>query len=297
MQKRFHFITALFFVSFAACTVGKNYQRPELLLPQQFNNIVSVAPSDTSIGDMNWRNFFTDTTLQALIDHALAGNFDVQLAMKRIEEANAYMKQVKMNYVPTVSAQVSASTSLPSDNSLNGKSLESFIGQSHLEDYTLSVGTSWEADVWGKIKRQKEVAQANYMQSYEALKAVQTSLVANIANGYFNLLSLDEQLNITRKNLALSDTLVQMMRLQKQAGSVTELAVQQTEVQRQTAAILVPQLEQQIAIQENAIRILSGELPSSVTRYVQLKNAMVWNDLPTGVPAAMISRRPDVRER
>lgn len=297
MQKRFQFITALFFVSLAACTVGKNYQRPELLLPQQFNNMPSVAPSDTSIGDANWRNFFTDTTLQALIDHALAGSFDIQLAMKRIEEANAYMKQVKMNYVPAVSVQVSASTSLPSDNSLNGKSLESFIGQSHLEDYTLSIGASWEADVWGKIKRQKEVAQANYMQSYEALKAVQTSLVANIANGYFNLLSLDEQLNITRKNLALSDTLVQMMRLQKQAGSVTELAVQQTEVQRQTAAILVPQLEQQIAIQENAIRILSGELPSSVARYVQLKNAMAWNDLPTGVPAAMISRRPDVRER
>jgi outer membrane protein, multidrug efflux system len=106
---------------------------------------------------------------------------------------------------------------------------------------------------------------------------------------------LDTQLDITRKNLALSDTIVQMMRLQKRAGQVTELAVQQAEVQSQTAALLVPQLEQEIAIQENTIRILSGELPSPIIRSVQLNSFNAGNDLPTGLPAAMISRRPDVR--
>jgi NodT family efflux transporter outer membrane factor (OMF) lipoprotein len=180
---------------------------------------------------------------------------------------------------------------------LNGKSLQSFIGQDHLEDYTLAVGLSWELDVWGKIKRQKEAALANYLQTYEGARAVQTSLIANIANSYFNLLMLDTQLDITRKNLALSDTIVQMMRLQKQAGQVTELAVQQTEVQRHTAALLIPQLEQQIAIQENTIRILSGELPAPITRSAELVNIHMWDDLPTGVPAAMLSRRPDVRAR
>jgi NodT family efflux transporter outer membrane factor (OMF) lipoprotein len=292
MQKRFQFFIALFFV--ASCTVSKNYKRPEVELPQQFAN---MAPSDTSVGDMNWRNFFGDTTLVRLIDQALAGSYDLQLAKKRIDEAAQYVKQAKMNYVPSVNAQASASTTSPSDNSLNGKSLQSFIGQDHLEDYTLVVGLSWELDVWGKIKRQKEAALANYLQTYEGARAVQTSLIANIANSYFNLLMLDTQLDITRKNLALSDTIVQMMRLQKQAGQVTELAVQQTEVQRHTAALLIPQLEQQIAIQENTIRILSGELPAPITRSAELVNIHMWDDLPTGVPAAMLSRRPDVRAR
>jgi multidrug efflux system outer membrane protein len=294
MQKRFQFFIALFLVTLAACTVSKNYERPEVELPKQFNN---TAPSDTSIGDMNWRNFFGDTTLIRLIDNALKGNYDLQLAMKRIDEAKAYVKQAKMNYVPEVFAQASASTSTPSDNSLNGKSLQSFIGKDHVEDYTLSLGLSWEIDVWGKCQRQREAALANYLQTYDGARAVQTTLIANIANSYFNLLMLDTQLDITRKNLALSDTIVRMMHLQKQAGQVTELAVQQAEVQRQTAALLVPQLEQEIAIEENAIHILSGELPAPVKRSAELTDINVWDDLPTGVPAEMLSRRPDVRAR
>src|SRR5690349_12076667 len=158
MQKRFQFFIALFFATIASCTVSKNYERPELELPQQFGN---AAPSDTSIGDMNWRNFFGDTTLIQLIDKALKGNYDLQLAVKRINEAEAYVKQAKMNYVPAVGAQLSASSSTPSDNSLNGKSLQSVIGKDHVEDYSLNVGVSWEIDVWGKIKRQKEATLAN----------------------------------------------------------------------------------------------------------------------------------------
>src|SRR6266487_799384 len=110
MQKRFQFFIALFIVVLTACTVGKNYQRPELELPQQFGN---TAPSDTSIAGMEWKKFFTDTTLQRLIEHALAGNFDLQIAMKRINEAQAYVKQAKMNYAPEVETQASASTSSP----------------------------------------------------------------------------------------------------------------------------------------------------------------------------------------
>ena len=190
----------------------------------------------------------------------------MQLAVKRIEEAQAYVKQAKMNYVPTVDVSASATTSNPSNNSLDGKSLASFIGKNHVEDYTLSATVSWDVYSWGKIKYQKEAALANYLQTYEGVRTVQTTLIAEVATGYYNLLMLDEQLNIAQKNVALTDTLVNMMRLQKTAGQVTELAVQQTEVQQQTAALLIPQLEQQIMIQENTIKILSGELPSSINR-------------------------------
>ena len=164
-----------------------------------------------------------------------------------------------------------------------------------MEDYTLSATVSWDIYSWGKIKYQKEAALANYLQSYEGARTVQTTLIAEIATGYYNLLMLDEQRNIAQKNIALTDTLVNMMRLEKTAGEVTELAVQQAEVQQQTAALLIPQLEQQIAIQENTIKILSGELPAPITRTADIDSAYVWDDLSPGLPAELLSRRPDVR--
>lgn len=283
----------IFILSLAACRVGRDYQRPDLALPAQF---AATAQSDTSgIADMEWKKFFTDTTLQSLIAKALQGNFDLQLAMRRVDEAQAYLKQARVNWTPTVQAQASATTTIPSKNSLNGKSLEAFIGTTHVEDYSLGAALSWELDVWGKLRRQREAAFNTYLQTFEAARAVQTTLVAGIANTYFNLLMLDAQLNIARRNLLLGDTVVQMMQLQKQAGQVTELAVQQAQAQRQTAALLVPQLEQEVAIQENTLRILTGELPGPIARSSRLQEFTVPDDLPTGIPAAMIGRRPDVR--
>lgn len=277
----------------AACRMGKDYQRSELALPAQFAN--TTAPSDSSVADMEWKKFFSDPTLQSLIEHALQNSFDIQLAAKRVDEARAYANQAKVNWAPTIQAQINASSTFPSKNSLNGISLKSFLGKEHIEDYTLGAGLNWEIDIWGKLRRQREVASASYLQAYEASRAVQTALVANIANSYYNLLMLDAQLTIARRNLNLGDSIVQIIKLQKTAGEVSELAVQQAVAQQQTAAILVPQIEQQIAIQENTIRILSGDQPGAITRSSQLSSYKVWESLPTGIPAAMVSRRPDVR--
>jgi len=292
MVKKFHLFIFFSILLSSACTVGKKYQRPTVPLPQQFG---STTTADSSVASVEWRNFFKDTTLIRLIDVALKHSYDLQFATKRIEEAEAYVRQSKMNYVPRVDVGAFATSSNPSNNSLNGKSLESFIGENHVEDYTLSATVSWDVYSWGKIKYQKEAALADYLQSYEGARTVRTTLVAEIATGYYNLLMLDKQLDIAHKNVGITDTLVKMMRLQKIAGQVTELAVQQAVVQQQTAMLLVPQLEKQIAIQENAIRILSGELPSSINRFADIDSAYVWNDLSTGFPAELLSRRPDVR--
>ncbi|MFB6453776.1 efflux transporter outer membrane subunit [Chitinophaga sp. Hz27] len=279
-------------VGLAACRVGRNYERPPMALPAQFNG---AAPSDSSIAGMEWRQFFTDPVLQALIDRAVKGNLDLQLAMKRVDASQQYLKQAKVAWAPSFTGNVSASTSFPSKNSLNGVSMTNFGLGDHIEDYTLGVNMSWEIDIWGKIRRQKEAALASYLQTYEGAHAVQTSIVSGIANSYFNLLMLDKQLEVAQKNVALSDTIVKVMRLQKAAGEVTELAIQQALSQQQTAALLVPQLEQAIAIQENAIQILTGELPGKVARDRKLRDFVVPESLPTGIPADMISRRPDVR--
>ena len=290
----FYFLLFSLVVGLAACRVGRNYERPPVALPQQFNN--DTAPSDTSsIAEIEWKKFFTDTTLQQLISQAFIGNYDLQLAIKKVETAQAYLKQAKVAWLPAFTATASASTNFPSKNSFNGLNLSLNDLGDHIEDFNLGVGMSWEIDVWGKIRRQKEAALANYLQSYEGEHAVQTGLISAVANSYFNLLMLDNQLGIARRNLALSDTIVKMIRLQKTAGEVTELGVQQAISQQQTAELLIPQLEQGIAIQENALRILTGELPSTVTRNSQLSDFQVADSLPTGIPAAMISRRPDVR--
>lgn len=290
MQRKHLFIVTIIFL-LASCRAGRDYQRPEIPLPAQFE----TSADTSSIGDLQWKQFFTDATLQSLIDKAVRDNFDLQLAMKRAEEARIYVRQAKVNWTPVIQAQGTASTTIPSKNSLNGISLESFLGTTHVEDYTLGASLSWELDIWGRLRRQREAAVADFMESFEAARAVKTTLVADIANTYFNLLMLDAQVDVARKNLLLGDTVVNMMQLQKQAGQVTELAVQQAIAQREAAAQLVPQLEQEIAVQENTLRILTGELPGNINRTSLLNEFVVPNQLPTGIPASMVSRRPDVR--
>jgi len=275
-----------------ACSVGKNYKRPEFNTPQQYTSGVS---SDSSIATQSWKTFFVDTTLQRLIDQTLASNFNLQLAMKRMEVSREYAKQARLAWLPALNAQVGVSTNTPSENSLNGLSLKNFLGTNHLEDYTIGLNLSWEIDVWGKIRRQKEAALANYLQTYEASRAVQTSLVAQVAHSYYNLLMMDAQLKIAKGNVLLSDSIVQMMQLQKSAGEVTELAVQQAITQQQNAALLVPQLEQAIQLQENAIHLLSGEWPGLIVRSAELETSWTDDTLSAGIPADLLSLRPDVR--
>ncbi|HMH22393.1 MAG TPA: efflux transporter outer membrane subunit [Puia sp.] len=276
-----------------ACKLGKDYQRPEIASPAQFR---MVSTSDTSsIANIEWKQFFTDTTLQSLISRGVAYNYDLQLALRRIDIAQQQVKQAKLSLLPSLSLQIAAQTSIPSKNSLNGISLNSFLGTSHIEDYNLSGSLSWEVDIWGKIRRQKEATIAQYLQTYEGAKAVQTQLVANIAQGFYNLLMLDAQMGIARRNLALSDSTLLVTRLQRDAGEVTTLAVEQAESQRLSTAVLIPQIEQAIAIQENALSVLTGENPGVISRPVSLGDLGLPESLPTGLPAAILSRRPDVR--
>jgi NodT family efflux transporter outer membrane factor (OMF) lipoprotein len=277
----------------SSCQVGKVYQRPTLELPTQFT---TVSYADTSsIADVEWKNFFTDTTLLGLIQRGITFNHDLLIAVKRIDVAQQQVKQARVLQLPELNVQVSGQYNHPSKNSLNGLSANTFLQKSHIENYIAIANLSWEADIWGKIRGQKEIALTQYLQTSEAAKAVQTRLVANIAEGFFNLLMLDKQLEITRKNLALSDSFLLATRLLKNAGTVNELAVQQAESQKQSTALLIPELEQQIALQENALQVLTGQLPGTILRKTSLSSFSARTDLSAGLPIAMVSRRPDVR--
>jgi len=276
-----------------SCKVGKEYKRPDLELPQQFN---SISFADTSsIADIEWKKFFTDPDLQNLISKGLTYNHDLLAAMKNIEIAQQRMKQAKLLLLPELNAQITAQTYNPSNNSLNGISSNSFLGKNHIESYQAAINLSWEVDIWGKLRNQKDVTLAQYLQTYEGSKAVQTQLVADIAQGYYNLLMLDRQLEIARSNLALNDTFFRASQLLRDAGLTNSLAVERASSQKQTTELLIPQLEQDIAIQENALQVLVGQLPGTISRSAALKDLTVPDYLSSGLPVSMVSRRPDVR--
>jgi outer membrane protein, multidrug efflux system len=281
----------LVIVLLVSCKAGKNYERVAVPLPAQFG---TVLPTDTgSIADIEWKNFFTDTTLQGLIQRGIAYNYNLQLAVKRINIAQQQVKQARLAFLPSLDLQASGQYNYLSKN--GSTKIYNPASPDHTEDYFAGGNFSWEIGIWGKIRRLKEAALARYLQTYEGAKAVQTQLVFDIANGFYNLLMLDEQLVIVHRNLLLNDSTVFITNLLKNSGEVTSLAVRQAESQKQTTTLLIPQIEQDIILQENALQILTGQLPGTIKRTVQLSQLKLRDTFPTGLPAAMLSRRPDVR--
>lgn len=275
------------------CKVSKDTALPIKAIPESFRNAQS---RDTlSIADQTIKDFFKDAELRSLVDTALARNYDLQIALKNIESAQQLLKQAKLGNLPEVNLQVTGSSNRPSDNSLNGLSTSQFLKTTHVEDFNANLGLRWEADIWSKIKSQKQAALASYLQTEEAKKAIQTQLVASVAQGYYRLLMMDAQIAIAKKNLALNDSTLRIIHLQFDAGQVTSLAIQQAKAQQLVAAQLIPKFEQDITIQENALRVLTGRLPGSVDRLASLERTDVLKQVPVGYPSTMVSRRPDVK--
>lgn len=285
----------LVFALLGSCRVSKDVKAPDLDLPASYGSVAAAADT-ASIANVSWRSFFADKELDDLIADALTKNNDLQVAVKNIEAADQTLRQAKLGNVPVVGLAATASTSRPSDNSLNGLTLNEALTTKHVEDYTIGASLSWEADIWGKISSAKSAALASYLGTIEARKAVQTRLVSDVAKGYYNLLLLDTKLNVAQKNLQLDDSTLTLINFQYKAGQVTSLAVQQATAQKLEAAGLIQQFEQAIAIQENALSILSGRLPSKIARERKLDNVPVSDSLKAGVPSQLLANRPDVRQ-
>jgi NodT family efflux transporter outer membrane factor (OMF) lipoprotein len=285
---------AILITTIISCTVSKDIETPKNAFPENFRN-ASVSKDTTSIGDLEWKNFFTEKDIIQLIDSAVVRNNDLQIATKNIEIAQYRFTQSKWGNVPQANLFVTANTNNPSDNSFTGRTLDQALGAKHIDDFSTGVSLSWEADIWGKIKNQKKGAFASYLQSEEVKKALQTTVVANVSNGYYNLLMLDAQLEIAKKNVQLIDSTTTIIKLKFDAGQVTSLAIQQSEAQKLNAAQLVPLLEQNIAIQENALSVLTGSFPNSKKRSIALSAVEVKNNASIGIPSSIISRRPDVK--
>ena len=285
---------AILITTLISCKVSKDIETPKDAFPENFRN-ASVSNDTSSIADVEWKNFFTEKDIIKLIDSAVARNNDLQIAEKNIEIAHYRFTQSKWGNVPQVNLLVNASTSNPSDNSFTGKNLGQALGQNHIDDFSAGASLSWEADIWGKIRNQKKGAYAEYLQSAEVKKALQTNIVANVSRGYYNLLMLDAQLDIARQNFRLNDSTTNIIKLKYDAGQVTSLAIQQSEAQKLNSAQLIPLLEQNISIQENALSVLTGSFPNSKERTIRLSSIEVKHNTAVGIPSSLVSRRPDVK--
>lgn len=286
--------SAIVLLLLSSCGISKEILLPNKDLPQNFRNF--LKPDSNSIGKLPVDEFFTTGAIRDLIDSALVKNIDLQIALKNIDAAELMLKRAKLGNLPDLNLQVTANSNRPSNNSLNGLSASQFLKTKHIEDFNTNLSLSWEADIWGKISRQKDAALARYLQSAEAKKAVQTHIVASIANGFYRLLMLDEQLNVATRNVALNKSTLDIIKMQFNAGQVTSLAIQQAEAQLLRASQLIPEISQEINIQENALSALTGRFPTAIERTTTFEQLAIPEQLAIGVPATMLSIRPDVKD-
>lgn len=272
-----------------SCFVAKNYDRPEVETETLFRT--DNLPQDSvSMANVSWRDLFNDEQLKSYIEQGLENNLDIRIALQSVTAAEAYLKQGKAGYYPTLSGTASFTRTKNSRNSQFG----SFFTRP-LEQYELSGALSWEADVWGKIRSNKRAAGASYLQSVAAHQAVKTDLVAAIANTYYQLMALDKQREIAEQTLEARKSSLETTVALKEAGQVTEVAVKQTEAQVHTTEIILIDLENNIKLLENAFCILLSEPPHEVERG-SLDNQSIESDLQTGVPYLLLANRPDVMQ-
>ncbi|RXM51838.1 RND transporter [Chryseobacterium sp. CH25] len=289
-------IAYIAFISGTAVSCGvQKYEQPEVKMPETFRSDSVVVEQNENIAKISYKDFFKDPVLVGLIDKAMVQNNDLQVALKQIEFASLAYTQSKWGNVPTISATANANINRPSDNSMNGMMAGQFMGKRYMEDYTAALNFSWEADIWGKIKGRKEQALADYLKTQEAAKAVKTQVVAAVVQGYYNLLMLDTQLEITKSNLTYADNTLKFLVKQQELGLTTALAVQQQEIVKDQILKTIPAIESSVATQENALSLLTGSMPEKIERKTSLNTVQSPDHIAAGVPSELLSYRPDVK--
>lgn len=274
-------------LSLAGCMVGPDYRRPAVEVPQNYRYGFKDA---RETADTTWWKQFGDPVLDDLITRALAGNKSVAIAAANIEQASGVMTQVRSALFPQVSYGAGATRQRLSEK--NATPLSSSIPNPQ-KSFQLFAGASWEIDLWGRIRRLSEASRAELLASVEARRGVVLSLVASVADNYFLLRGLDEQLVIARRNLASYQDSVKLFELQFSYGQISQMNVQQARTQYETAAATIPQIENLIVQTENAISILLGRNPEPVPRGKSIYE-LVLPSVPAGVPSQLLENRPDI---
>lgn len=270
-------------VGLGACSVYKSYERPDMpVVDSLYRQAAATSADTTSIASLSWRELFTDPKLQALIETGLQNNTDLNIARLKVTEAEATLMTSRLAYLPSISFEPSGT-------------LRSVEGNAMTKSYDIAASASWEVDIFGKLTNAKRGAKAALEQSEAYRQAVQTQLIATIANSYYSLLMLDAQLDISERTAANWGENVRAMKALKAAGDATELAVAQSEASKLSVDASIASLRQQIDQMENTLTALLGIAPQKIDR-TTIGEQRFPTELAAGVPLQLLQRRPDVRQ-
>lgn len=287
--------TAFSVVTFAvlsSCMVRKEYERPATAVDEKLFRTDMLPQDSTSIANVSWKEIFTDPILQGHITKALENNLDVRIAVQSITSAEAYLKQAKAAYEPTLSIGPNYTFQTQSINTQFGQ----IIGERrYVNQFDITATIGWEADLWGKMKSQQKAQLATYLGTLAAHKAVKSDLVASIASAYFQLLTYDDQKRIIEETIKVRENNLETTKALKEAGTLTEVAVQQSQALVYNAKSLLIDIDTQIQLLENTMSLLMGESSQTIARS-SLKSQSLPESLALGYPASLLSNRPDVMQ-
>lgn len=275
-------IGLLLLTGLSGCHIYRTYERPELSGVDSLYRVPAMTEDTMSLADFSWKELFTDTVLQQLIEKGIANNTDLNIARLKVREAEALLTSSKLAYLPSVSLTPQGT-------------IKSIEGNSPTKTYNLAASADWELDIFGRLTNAKREAKAVLEQSQAYKQAVQTQLIATIANSYYTLLMLGKQLDISKRTAEIWAENLRVMKALKKAGQTTEMAVAQIEASKLSVDASLLSLEQQITEVENSLSSLLGVVPQRIDRST-LDMQSFPDTLSVGVPLQLLQRRPDVRQ-
>lgn len=281
----------------AACKTPQKATQTDtgLTLPESYTN-----RSDTiNSGDLKWQSYFQDDNLKSLIQSAITNNFDVLSAVQKIEIAQNQFNLRQSQLLPNANVVAGAAQrkfglfTMDGAGNASTNILPNQVVPEHLRDFQMGLSTSWEADVWGKLKNSKKAAFARFSGSIAGKNAIQSMLIAEIATNYYELLALDNELDIINENIQIQQASLEIIKIKKEAGILNELAVKQFEGQVLNSRSFVLDLEQKIKVLENHLNFLCGRFPQPIIREKAQFNVM-QRKLTAGIPSQLLKLRPDI---
>lgn len=288
----------------AGCGIGRQAQMPSVKhMPDSFPG----QADSNSIADILWKDFFLDTHLAALIDTALSNNPDLFIALQRIEMASAQAATKKAALFPSVNGSIGVNADRFGDYTMTGvgnfdTNLSPNIKKDQqvptrlTPDFFAGFRSSWEIDLWGKLKHQKKEAIAQLFATEKGRQLAITHLIGEVADQYYELLALDNELKIVKKNVQLQEEALDLVKVQKEGGRATELAVKQFSAQLLNTQAIAYHIRQQMTETENRLNIISGRYPQPIVRDDSLATQPFPQLLKTGLPAQLLTGRPDIQQ-
>lgn len=272
----------------AGCAMGPDYKRPQMDMPPTFRGEPEAGTN--SLGDLPWWSVFKDDALQELIRTALTNNYDLRIAVTRVEQAQDIASETRSQLFPELNYTGGIARE---KNSANGFLV---VNSNTVNYFAAGATASWDIDLWGRIRRMTESARAQYLASREAQRDVRISIISQTAQAYFQLLALDADLRIEEEATNAFGETLKLFQEQLRYGVASRLETSAAQANQATAAAQIPDLQRQIALQEDEINVLLGRYGGPVRRDDSSLEKMVFPEVPAGLPSALLERRPDVRE-